>query len=63
MHTLLSAFYSQTAPEGAGAGPLGAMSPLLMVALMFGVFYFVLWRPQARERKKVEASMLRRAGS
>ena len=53
MQTLLTAFSSQTAPDG-GAGPLGAMSPLLMVALMFGVFYFVLWRPQAKERKKVE---------
>ena len=53
MYTLLSAFFSQSAPDG--AGPLGAMSPLLMVALMFGVFYFVLWRPQARERKKVDA--------
>ncbi len=52
MHTLLSGFFSQSAPDG--AGPLGAMSPLLMVALMFGVFYFVLWRPQAKERKKVE---------
>ncbi len=52
MHSLLTAFFGQTAD---GGGPLGAMSPLLMVALMFGVFYFVLWRPQAKERKKVEA--------
>jgi preprotein translocase subunit YajC len=51
MHPLFTAFFGQTAD---GAGPFGAMSPLLMVALMFGVFYFVLWRPQSKERKKVE---------
>jgi preprotein translocase subunit YajC len=25
-----------------------------MVALMFAVFYFILWRPQSKERKKLE---------
>ena len=27
----------------------------LMLLLMFGVFYFVLWRPQSKERKKTES--------
>ncbi len=52
MHPLFQAFLGQTG--GDGANPLGSFSPLLMVALMFGVFYFVLWRPQSKERKKVE---------
>jgi preprotein translocase subunit YajC len=54
MHPLFHAFVSQQA-DGGGAGLFGMGSPLLMVALMFGVFYFVLWRPQSRERKKVES--------
>jgi preprotein translocase subunit YajC len=52
MHPLFHAFLSQQADGG--GNPFGSSSGLLMVALMFGVFYFVLWRPQSRERKKVE---------
>ncbi len=52
MHPFLTAFFGQTA--GDGAGGLGAMQMPLMLLLMFGVFYFVLWRPQSKERKKVE---------
>jgi preprotein translocase subunit YajC len=53
MHPLTTALLSQTAPDAGGllGGP---MQLPLMLALMFGVFYFVLWRPQAKERKKVE---------
>lgn len=54
MHPLLQAFLSQTAGESPG-GFGGAMSMPLMLLLMFGVFYFVLWRPQSKERKKVES--------
>jgi preprotein translocase subunit YajC len=50
MSLLSTAFLSQTAPDG----PLGSFSMPLMLALMFAVFYFVLWRPQSKERKKVE---------
>jgi preprotein translocase subunit YajC len=53
MHALFTALTSQTAPDG--ASPFGGSMQLpLMLALMFGVFYFVLWRPQSKERKKVE---------
>jgi preprotein translocase YajC subunit len=52
MHPVFHAFLAQQAD---GGSPFAASSPLLMVALMFGVFYFVLWRPQSRERKKVES--------
>ncbi len=54
MHPLLRAFFSQTAGDGQG-GLTGPMSMPIMLLLMFGVFYFVLWRPQAKERKKVES--------
>jgi preprotein translocase subunit YajC len=53
MHPVLHAFLSQQGDGG--GGPFAASSPLLMVALMFAVFYFVLWRPQAKEKKKVES--------
>ena len=54
MHQIFDSLFSQTAPEG--GGPLGGpMSMPLMLLLMFGVFYFVLWRPQSKERKKVES--------
>src|SRR5512133_1792506 len=54
MQPLLRAFFSQTAGDSPG-GLGGAMSMPLMLLLMFGVFYFVLWRPQSKERKKVES--------
>ena len=53
MHPLITALTSQTAGDGAG-GLGGPLSMPLMLLLMFGVFYFVLWRPQSKERKKVE---------
>ena len=31
-----------------------AMSPILMMLLMFGVFYFILIRPQVRKQKEHE---------
>jgi preprotein translocase subunit YajC len=52
MHPLLTAFLGQTAGESPG-GFGGAMSMPLMLLLMFGVFYFVLWRPQSKERKRL----------
>ena len=54
MHQAFAAFLSQTAPDG-GGGFGGPMSMPLMLLLMFGVFYFVLWRPQSKERKKLES--------
>lgn len=54
MHPLTTALLSQTAPDGGASPFLGTMQLPLMLALMFGVFYFVLWRPQSRERKKLE---------
>jgi preprotein translocase subunit YajC len=47
MNSALQAFFSQTAPS---ANPLG--SPLIMVALMVAIFYFLLIRPQQKQAKQ-----------
>ena len=51
MHPVFHAFLSQQAD---GASPLGGLTQILPFILMAAVFYFVLIRPQGRERKKVE---------
>lgn len=47
MHSILTAFVGQTAPDGAGG--LGFLLP---VVAMFVVFYFLLIRPQQKQAKK-----------
>src|SRR5512140_3301232 len=54
MHPFLTAFFGQTAGDSAG-GLGGAMQMPLMLLLMFGVFYFVLWRPPSTARQKVDS--------
>ena len=34
---------------------MGAASPMFMMILMFGVFYFILIRPQAKRQKEHQA--------
>ena len=51
MHPVFHAFLSQQAD---GASPLGGLTGILPFVLMAAVFYFVLIRPQGKERKKVE---------
>ncbi len=60
MHPLTTALFSQTAGEGAPATAPGGVAgllanPMTMIVLMIVVFYFVLLRPQSKEKKKVEA--------
>jgi preprotein translocase subunit YajC len=53
MHPLLHAFLGQTAPDAAPQGPAGLLaSPLVMIALMFVIFYLVVFRPQSKQRKQ-----------
>ncbi len=52
MRPVLEAFLAQTAPAGPGS-LLG--SPLVFFAIMIAIFYLVVWRPQAKERKKHES--------
>ena len=49
MHSLLHAFYAQTAPDGQAQSPFGLMVPFLLIAV---VFYFVFFRPQSRQAKQ-----------
>ena len=48
MHPLLHAFLSQTA-EGQAQNPIVAFLPFILIAV---VFYFVFFRPQARQAKQ-----------
>lgn len=36
---------------------MGAGSPIIMMLLMFGVFYFILIRPQAKKQKEHQAML------
>jgi len=40
--------------QAQSAGPLGAAQPFLMMGVIFVIFYFLLWRPQQKERKQQE---------
>lgn len=61
-------FVSNAHAQAAGAAPAasdsmlgqifgGAMSFPLMMALMFGILYFMVIRPQSQERKKLERAI------
>lgn len=50
MPPVLEAFLAQTADAPPGAG----LSQLLLFGGMIAIFYFVIWRPQAKERKKLQ---------
>lgn len=39
-----------------------AMSPILMMVVMFGIFYFILIRPQVKKQKEHQA-MLQKLGT
>ena len=45
------------APSGGGGG-MGSLTPFLFqIALIFGIFYFLLLRPQQQQRKQHEAAL------
>jgi preprotein translocase subunit YajC len=50
MLSILHAFLSQTADGGQSSGGLLGMLPMILA--MVAIFYLVLWRPQAKERKR-----------
>ena len=46
------------APSGGGGGGMGSLAPFLFqIALIFGIFYFLLLRPQQQQRKQHEAAL------
>ena len=40
---------------------MGAMQPIIMMLVMFGIFYFILIRPQVK-KQKMHAEMLSKLG-
>ncbi|NII56505.1 preprotein translocase subunit YajC [Luteibacter sp. SG786] len=48
---------AQAAAPAAGAAPQGAFgfSPLIMMAVLFGIFYFMMIRPQMKRQKEHRA--------
>jgi len=36
---------------------MNAMSPIVMMLVMFGIFYFILIRPQVKKQKKTQAML------
>lgn len=48
MLSILQAFLSQTGEQQQGGGP----GLLMMLPVMIAIFYFVMWRPQQKERKR-----------
>lgn len=50
---LISNAYAQAA--GAAADPTGGMMPMLMIAGMFGLMYFMVIRPQQKRAKELKA--------
>ncbi len=49
MHSILTAFLGQTAPDGGQANPLVTLVPFVLIAV---VFYLVFFRPQQKQMKK-----------
>jgi preprotein translocase subunit YajC len=41
--------------QGATPGDAGGMMPILFIVVMFGIFYFLLIRPQAKRQKELKA--------
>jgi preprotein translocase subunit YajC len=52
MQPVLHAFLAQTAPEGGQASPLTSFLPFILIAV---VFYFIFFRPQAKQQKQHQA--------
>jgi preprotein translocase subunit YajC len=49
MHSILTAFLGQTAPDGAQPNPLMTLVPFVLIAV---VFYLLFFRPQQKQMKK-----------
>jgi preprotein translocase subunit YajC len=49
MHPVLHALYAQTAPEAQSQNPAFTFLPFILIAV---VFYFVFFRPQAKQAKQ-----------
>lgn len=46
--------HAASAPPGGGAGPAAFLQPLILFGVMFAIFYFLMIRPQQRQRQDRE---------
>ncbi len=52
---MINSAYALGAPPGGGTGPGGVdVSFLIMMAVLFAIFYFLLIRPQQKKQKEVK---------
>jgi len=54
---LIAPAMAQAAPGAAGASPGGALSPLIMMGVVFLLMYFFVFRPQMKRAKEHRALM------
>lgn len=55
MDFLINSAMAQAAPVGAPASPLGAFGGILPLIIIFGIFYFMMIRPQMKRAKEARA--------
>jgi preprotein translocase subunit YajC len=46
--------YAASAPPGQAGGPAAFLQPLVLFAAMFAIFYFIVLRPQQRQKAERE---------
>jgi preprotein translocase subunit YajC len=52
--TFMNTAFAMGAPGGGGAGGGGDMSFIVMMAVLFGIFYFLMIRPQQKKQKELK---------
>ena len=56
-HSLIPALLSMAPPSGGAGGDANPYSGLIMLAVMFVIFYFLLIRPQQKKLKEQQAML------
>jgi preprotein translocase subunit YajC len=46
--------YAASSPPGAAGGPAAFLQPLILFGAMFAIFYFIVLRPQQRQKAERE---------
>jgi preprotein translocase subunit YajC len=54
-HVFISEAFAQAAPAAGASDPLGGLTGMLPIVLMFVVLYFVMIRPQMKRQKEHKA--------
>src|ERR671923_2894937 len=53
-HAADLAYAAASPPGGAGGGPAAIVQPLILFGAMFAIFYFIVLRPQQRQKAERE---------